>query len=163
MGRWRFGVLLLGLLGGLAACAPPPPPPPTVVNVSLTASKDVNPTPGGQGTPLQITVYQLGSDAAFGSAEFFQLFSQDAATLKTDLVKKDQYILAPGQTKTATINPLDTVTAIGIFAAYQNYQAATWRAVVSVAPHKTTTITVQAGAKGIVVTTDPASALKPGS
>ncbi len=162
MGRCRVGVLVLGLLGGLAGCAPPPPPP-TVVALTLAADPDVNPTPSGQGAPLVLRVYQLSSDAAFGTAEFFQLFGQDQATLKTDLVKKDEYILAPGQTKTATLNPLDPVTAIGIFAAYQNFQAVTWRATVEVAAHKTTKINVQAGAKGIVVKTDPAAALKSGS
>ena len=39
----------------------------------------------------------------------------------------------------------------------------TWRAVVDVAPNKTTNINVQATAKGIVVKTDPAAALKPAS
>ncbi len=162
MGRWHVGVLVLGLLGGLAGCAPAPPPP-TVVALTLAAGPDVNPGPTGQGAPLVVRVYQLGSDAAFGNAEFFQLFSQDQATLKTDMVKRDEYILAPGQTKTTTLNPTDMVTAIGIFAAYRDFQAAAWRATVNVAPHQTTRIDVQAGAKGIVVKTDPAAALKSGS
>jgi type VI secretion system protein VasD len=162
MGRWRVGVLLLGLLGVLAGCASPPPPP-TVVMVTLTADANDNPTPTGQGAPLVVRIYQLSSDAAFSSAEFFQLFSQDQATLKTDLVKKDEYILPPGQTKTATLSPMDPVTTIGIFAAYQNFAAVTWRAEVTVTPHQTTKINVQAGAKGIIVKTDPASALKSGS
>jgi type VI secretion system protein VasD len=163
MGRWRIGVLMLGLLGVVGGCSSPPPPPPTVVMVSLKADANDNPTPTGQGAPLVVRIYQLSSDAAFSTAEFFQLFSADQATLKTDLVKKAEYILAPGQTKTATINPTEPVTDIGIFAAYQNYAAVTWRAVVTVAPHQTTKINVEAGAKGIVVKTDPASALKTGS
>ena len=163
MCRWHVGVLVLGLLGSLAGCTPPPPPP-TVVAVTLAAGPDVNPSPTGQSAPLVVRVYQLGSDAAFGNAEFFQLFSQDQATLKTDLVKHDEYILAPGQTKSATLNPTDPVTAIGIFAAYRDFQgASSWRATITVAPHQTTSINVQAGAKGIVVKTDPASALKSGS
>jgi type VI secretion system protein VasD len=157
-----LGLLTLGLLTVLAACAPPPPPP-TVVNLTLVATSDVNGTPGGQGAPLVVRIYQLSSDAAFSGAEFFQLFNQDAATLKSDLVKKDEYILAPGQTKTATLNPNSTVTEIGIFAAYRSFQTVTWRAVVDVAPNKTTNINVQATAKGIVVKTDPAAALKPAS
>ena len=114
-------LLALGLLSGLAACAPAPPPP-TVVNLTLIATSDVNATPGGQGAPLVVRVYQLSSDAAFSGAEFFQLFNQDAATLKSDMVKKDEYILAPGQTRTATLNPNATVTEIGIFAAYRGFR-----------------------------------------
>lgn len=162
MGRWRVGLLVLALLGALAGCAPAPPPP-TVVNVALAADANDNASASGQGAPLVVSIYQLSSDAAFGTAEFFQLFSADAATLKSDMVKKDQYILAPGGSKSATLNPVSTVTSIGIFAAYQNFQGVTWRAVVDVAPNKTTNIKVQAGAKGIVVTTDPAAALKSGS
>jgi type VI secretion system protein VasD len=161
-GRLAQAFLVLGLLSGLAACAPAPPPP-TVVGLTLAAAPDVNATPGGQGAPLVVRVYQLSSDAAFSGAEFFQLFNQDAATLKTDLVKKDEYILAPGATKTATLNPMSTVTEIGIFAAYRSFQTVTWRAVVNVAPNKTTNINVQATAKGLVVKTDPAAALKPAS
>jgi type VI secretion system protein VasD len=163
LGRLAPALLALGLLSSLAGCAPPPPPPPTVVALTLVATSDVNAAPGGPGAPLVVRVYQLSSDAAFSGAEFFQLFQQDAATLKTDLVKKDEYILAPGQTKTAALNPMSTVTEIGIFAAYRSFQTVTWRATVDVAPNKTTTINVQAGAKGIVVKTDPAAALKPGS
>jgi len=162
MGRWRVSLLVLALFGALAGCGPAPPPP-TVVNLTMAADANDNPTPTGQGAPLVISVYQLSSDAAFSTAEFFQLFSADQATLKSDLVKKDQYILAPGGSKSATFNPVATVTAIGIFAAYQNFNGVTWRAVVEVAPNKTTNIKLQAGAKGIVVTTDPASALKSGS
>jgi type VI secretion system protein VasD len=158
---WGTAAVLVAIVFGLAGCSPPPPPP-TVVNLSLAADQDVNPGPGGLGAPLQVRIYQLSSDAAFSGAEFFQLFSQDQATLKSDLVKQDQYILAPGQTKTATLNPMDNVTAIGIFAAYRNFQGAKWRAVVNVTPHQTTKVTVQAGAKGLTVKTDPASALKPG-
>ncbi len=62
--------------------------------------------------------------------------------------------------RNVTLNPPDAVTAIGIFAAYRNYQGAKWRATGAVAPHQTTTITMQAGATGINVTTNPASALK---
>ena len=160
--RFAQALLALGLLSTLAACAPAPPPP-TVVNLTLVATSDVNGTPGGAGAPLVVRVYQLSSDAAFSGAEFFQLFNQDAATLKSDQVKKDEYILAPGQTKTATLNPMSTVTEIGIFAAYRSFQTVTWRAVVAVAPNKTTNINVQATAKGIVVKTDPAAALKPAS
>jgi len=163
VGRLPVALVALGLLGSLASCSPPPPPPPTVVTVSLTATSDVNAAPGGPGAPLVVRVYQLSSDAAFSGAEFFQLFQQDAATLKTDLVKKDEYILAPGQSKSATLNPMSTVTEIGIFAAYRSFQTVTWRAAVDVAPNKTTAINVQAGAKGIVVKTDPPAALKPGS
>jgi type VI secretion system protein VasD len=161
-GRLALGAALgSGLLAALAGCAPPPPPPPTVVNLTMTASQDVNPTPAGQGAPVQIVVYQLGSASSFNGAEFFQLFNQDQATLGGDLIKKDTSILTPGQTKTSTLSPTDPVKVLGVFAAYQNYQTVIWRGSVPIPPHETTNVTVTANKTGVTVTA--AAAGKPGS
>lgn len=147
------GALMAFVLGAaLAGCAaPPPPPPPTVINLTLTATPDANPTTAGQGAPVALRVYQLAATSAFTGAEFFQLFNQDQATLGPDLIKRDDVIVSPGATKTLTLMPLDTVKAIGIFAAYRDYASTVWRASTAVVPHKTTPVTVTAGRTGITL------------
>ncbi|MGH9467858.1 MAG: type VI secretion system lipoprotein TssJ [Terriglobales bacterium] len=155
MGRWLPGTAALALLAALAGCSPPPPPPPTVVNLTLTATKDVNPNAGGQAAPVAVRVYQLESTSTFDNAEFFPLFNDDKTALKTALVERDDYILAPGATKTVTLKPKDQVTALGIFAAYQNFQQAKWRADVAVPAHKTTTVTVTFAKDGITTKASP--------
>ena len=144
-------VLGFGLLAAVAGCAPAPPPP-TVVNLTLSASLDVNPSQSGQAAPVQIVVYQLASASGFNGAEFFQLFNKDAATLGADMLKRDQFILAPGETKTATLMPTDAVKTLGVFAAYQGYQAVKWRGTVDIPPHQTTSVTVTAAKSGLTVT-----------
>lgn len=155
MARWLGGMVALGLLAApLAGCGgkpPPPPPPPTMVQLTLAAGTDANPDPAGAGAPVVLRVYQLGSAGGFESAEFFQLFNQDQATLKGDLVKREEFILAPGQRKTLTIMPTDQVRAIGVFAAYRDFQSATWRVDAEVPPHKTTRLTVTAGRAGLTL------------
>jgi type VI secretion system protein VasD len=142
--------IILGVLTAVAACSAPPPPP-TVVQLTLTATPDVNPSPSGQGAPLVVRVYQLGSTSAFTGAEFFPLFNQDQATLGTDLVKRDELTLVPGQTRTLTLTPTEQVKSIGVFAAYRDFQHATWRGSADVPPHQTTKVTVQAAGDGISV------------
>lgn len=160
MARWLGAALGFGMVAALAACAapPPPPPPPTVVVLTLTATKDANPSPDGQGAPVALRVYQLAGTANFTAAEFFDLFSHDQTALKTDLVKRDDLTLAPGQSRTLTLQPSDQVKAIGVFAAYRDYAGATWRASVEVPPHKTTKVTVTAGRTGLSVPPPPAPA-----
>jgi type VI secretion system protein VasD len=154
-------ILLLGLLAAVAGCGgPPPPPPPTIVTLTLTATPDVNPTPAGptsasEGAPVVLRIYQLASTSAFTGAEFFPLFNQDQASLGPDLIKRDELILVPGQTKTLTLTPTDAVKAIGVFAAWRDFQHATWRGHVDVPPHQTTKITVRAARDGISVTVQP--------
>ena len=96
-------------------------------------------------------IYQLGSASAFSGAEFFPLFNQDQATLGPDLVKHDELTLVPGQTRTLTLTPADPVKAIGVFAAYRDFQHAAWRGSADVPPHQTTKLTVRAAGDGIAV------------
>ena len=151
MGRWFRGLTALLLVALVAGCGAPPPPPPTVVKLTVTATKDVNGPAGGSGAPVMLRIYQLSGTNSFTNADFFQIFNHDAATLGTDLVHKDQLLLAPGTTKTMTLNPKDQVTALGFFAAYGNFASATWRATAPVPAHKTTAITVTVGASAITV------------
>ncbi len=160
----RTGMAGLVLLAALAGCAaPPPPPPPTVVNITMTAATNANPTAAGQGAPVALRIYQLGSKAGFNGAEFFPLYNTDAATLGTDLVKRDDFILAPGQTQTTTLTPRDDVTAIGVFAGYRDFQHATWRATADIPPHRTTKLTITAGHDGITIKAETPPAPKSGS
>lgn len=146
----RLGAMIV--LAALAGCAaPPPPPPPTVVNITMKADSNANPGPNGQGAPVALRIYQLGSEAGFKGAEFFPLYNKDQATLGSDLVKRDDFILAPGQTQTTTVTPRDDVKAVGVFAGYRDFQHATWRATAAIPPHRTTTLTITAGHDGITL------------
>lgn len=161
-------VAVLGV-SGLAGCAPPPPPPPpppTLVNVSITTAANANPNSAGQGAPVIIRVYQLGSSAGFEKAEFFRLLNQDAATLGSDVIKKDEFLLPPGSSKMLKLEPASTVNSIAVFAAYRDFGHVNWRGVADVPEHKTTEITVKADASGINVaakTIEPPPPAKPGS
>ena len=96
MARYAHVVAVLLPLLAFAGCSAPPPPPPTQVNLTLSATADVNPTTSGQAAPVVVRVYQLASTSGFEGAEFFPLFNQDQSVLKTDLVKKDEFLLSPG-------------------------------------------------------------------
>ncbi len=127
------------------------------MNLTLTTSADANPTASGQGAPLVVRVYQLASSAGFENAEFFRLYNQDSATLGNDLLKKDEYLLPPGTSKTVKLEPSASVKAIGMFAAYRDFRNATWRGTADVPANKTTDVTVAADAKGISVKAAPAA------
>ena len=66
-------------------------------------------------------------------------------------------LLTPGETKTTTLSPTDQVKALGIFAAYRDFQKEKWRTTVPVPPHKTTPVTVEIGHDGVSVKPPPKS------
>ena len=153
--RLREAVIVTAAVTLAACAAPPAPVPPTIANVALMAAADTNPTRAGQPAPVVVRVYQLGSTAAFEKAEFYQLLNNDTASLGTDLVKKDEYLLAPGTSKTELLTVPDTVRAIGVFAAYREFGRVTWRATVALPPHATTAVTVTAAKTGISAAAAP--------
>jgi len=149
-------VLASAALFSLAACSGAPPPPPTIVNLTMTTTADVNPTAAGQGAPVALRIYQLGSSAGFEKAEFFRLYNSDSAALGSDIVKKDEYLLPPGTTRAVSVQPPGPVTTLGVFAGYRDFSHANWRATVPIPPNKTTNVTVKADAKGVTVQAAPA-------
>ena len=157
---YRMAALGLVLLA-VSCAAPPPPPPPTIVNVSLATTATVNQTPDKKGAPIVLRLYQLSSPAGFNGAEFFQLFNKDQATLGTDLVKREDFELSPGQTKSATLTPTDMVKAVGVFGAYRDFQHVTWRGVADIPAHLTTTLTITADSDGVTVKAETAPPPKP--
>jgi type VI secretion system protein VasD len=159
--------LALAMLLLTAECSgpppPPPPPPPTLVKVDVSAATNANPTPEGQGAPVDTRVYQLASKSAFDGAEFFAIYKSDTATLGPDLIKKDQFLLVPGDTKSLSFSPTDAVKAIGVFTAYRDFQNVKWRVSADIPPHQTTTLTVTADSTGVtlVAKSEKPPAVKP--
>ena len=141
--------VLCGLL--LAGCGGPPPPPPTVVEAKVSAAADAN-----GAAPVSLRIYQLVSPAGFEAAQFFPLFNGDAAVLKDDLVKRDDLLLAPGQSRSLTLSPPDRAKAIGVFGAYRDYEKVSWRGVAAIPPNATSVLSVTAGASGLSVKIEPA-------
>ena len=155
-----FAVTVLAALAVLAGCGGPPPIPPTLVTARISAGPDVNAGPDGASAPVAVRIYQLASPAGFAGAQFFPLFNGDAAVLKDDLVKRDDLLLAPGQSTTLALKPPDRVQAIGVFAAYRDYEHVVWHAVADVPAHQTSTLTVTAGRAGVTARIDPVKPAK---
>lgn len=162
----RAGALFVGVLVVATGCSkppppPPPPPPPASVSLQISAGADANATPQGEGAPVVIRIYQLNVTSAFDGAEFYQLYHADAATLGTDMIKQQELLLSPGASKTLVISPPETVHSIGVFAAYADFQNATWRATADVPAHQATKMIVTADRAGIKLTSTSVKSAAP--
>ena len=128
---------------------PPPPPPPTMVNLTLTATADVNPTAASRARRWRCGFTSSASTANFNSAEFFPLYKADGDA-EDRLVKREEYVLAPGQTQDGDDHAgRDRSSRSALFAAFRDFQHATWRGAAEIQPNKTTNLTVTAGRDGV--------------
>lgn len=140
---WLWILLILALQGCASTPEPEPPPPPTIVKLQIESAAIINPDVDGKASPVMLRIYELHDTGVFGSADFFALFDREQATLAADLVRKQEFAVTPGDSKTLTVEPDDDVRALGFFAAFRQLDTAQWRAIAAVAAHQTRSYTVK--------------------
>ena len=142
-----FGFVILPLI--LSSCGlfggkeeEPPPPPPTMVELSIETSKDANPGADGSGSPVLIRVYELKGPVNFKNSDFFALYEKEDIALASDLIRKSELIMKPGESRTLEFKADDATGFVGVFAAFRQLDTAQWRALAAVPPHRTTIVHV---------------------
>ena len=141
-----FGLHPLAALGVallLSACGSAPPKPASVTG-TVEASAQVNPSASKRPSPILIRVYELKSVATFNGADFMSLYQRDQAELGGDFVAREEFVLAPGETRAfrKTLSP-DT-HFLGVVAAFRDLDRSTWRSVVAVDPNKNQQVVIKA-------------------
>lgn len=115
----------------LAACASADPKPrePLGLDLTVNATATVNPDDQQRAAPIVVRLYELKTDSAFNTADFYTLQDKDKTVLSDDLVKRDQFQLRPGEHVTIRRVANPASTKLGVLAAYRDLPNAVWRAV----------------------------------
>jgi type VI secretion system protein VasD len=92
-----------------------------------------------------LRIYELKSAAAFNSADFMSLYQRDQAELSTDLLGKDEFVLAPGESKSFAKTLAPETRFLGVVAAFRDLEHSKWRSVVTIQPGKKQQVTIRAG------------------
>jgi type VI secretion system protein VasD len=154
-------ILLFTLALLLGACASdPPPPPPTLVELTLMASDQLNPTPLGSAAPLRVKLYQLKGTATFDRADFFALFDKASATLGAELVEEEELLVRPGETLALQREMDSTAGYLGVVAGFRDLDRAVWRRAVAVVPQQTSRMIITFDARSVVIAPAPIPAAK---
>ncbi|EDW0318292.1 type VI secretion system lipoprotein TssJ [Salmonella enterica] len=128
--RWLCAVAMpfaLLLLSGCGSSDALPDLESQRLDLSVKASDKVNPDNQKKAAPIEIRVYELKNDAAFTTADYWSLHDNDKSVLTDDLVRRDSFILRPGEEKKLR-RPLNAqTTAIGVLAGYRNLAKSVWR------------------------------------
>lgn len=125
-----FSLLALVLTGCQAVYATFPPS----TKLHFKVAADINPDIEGRPSPVIIRVYELASKTVFENQDFFALYDNPEAILRTDLLKKDELVFEPGQRNEYRMALQPATKAVALVAAYRDIEGARWRAVVDVKP-----------------------------
>lgn len=137
---------------------PPEPATPAAANKPVTTSVELtlhgeagmNPDGRGRASPLVTRIYALKSPASFELADFFTLFEHDAATLGSDLIRREERLLRPGAFQRLEWQLPPEVTAIGLIGAYRDLGRARWRQVIPIRAGQPQQLTAAFGPRGIL-------------
>jgi len=99
----------------------------TAISVDIIATSNLNPDVNSRPSPVVVRLYQLKTPGKFEAADFNSLYNNDAATLGSDLVKREEYILRPGELQQYKNEPSDEARYLGVVAAFRNIDSAGWK------------------------------------
>lgn len=109
---------------------------PVPVQFSIHASTGVNPAASGRPSPVVVRFYELRNAANFLSADYFSLHQDEAVMLGDELVSRQEYVMAPGETRLVRRRADLQTRHIGIAASFRNLEDSVWRAVSALpSPH----------------------------
>ena len=158
LGRISTLALAAGIAVAAAGCGgkkkePPPPPPapkpPARLDVEVKTTGNAN----AGGLPIVVRVYELKSQGAFSSADFFSLYENDAATLADALVSREEMTMAPGQSRAISKELGPGVTYVGVLGAFRDIDKAQWRSLVPVSGDADNQLAVTVGSDSIRIQT----------
>jgi type VI secretion system protein VasD len=148
MSRYQLA-LACTLVAALAcvSCGKPPKPPDAAMTIAadaetkvkapmtISASANANPDANGRPSPVVVRVYQLRADTAFNGADFFALFDDDQKVLGPELISRDEFTLAPADSRTIDVAVSGQTRFVGAIAAFRDIRNSQWRTLVP-APRK---------------------------
>ncbi|UFN56778.1 MULTISPECIES: type VI secretion system lipoprotein TssJ [Microbulbifer] len=108
----------------------------TNVELTLSATTDVNPDSDGRSSPVVVRVFMLADDRQFSREEFLNLYENAESRLGRDLI--DTVILkefAPGEERVETLGLTPEVKYIGLLAEFVQYQRAESLMLLPIKPH----------------------------
>ncbi|TFY88000.1 type VI secretion system lipoprotein TssJ [Pseudomonas nabeulensis] len=126
-------LIMLALLAGCSSVSPFSTL--TKLDLTLTASDEVNPDGHGRPSPVVVQLLELRHPVAFENADFFSLYGRGEHALPKDWVADEELELRPGEQLKLKLNIAPQSRYVGVLAAYRDLPHVQWRVVLPV-PHR---------------------------
>lgn len=135
----------------LAGCAGPRLKPPTEADVVLHATAGVNPDASGRPSPVVVSIYELRAAGRFTAADFLSLHERANQALAADLVRREEVLLAPGESKRLNLRLQEGSHYLGITGGFQRFGEARWRGLAAIPEGRTSRVVVRVDTTSVSV------------
>jgi type VI secretion system protein VasD len=120
-------------------------PAPAVVDLTVSAGRDLNQDAAGTPRSVAVRVYALSSRARFSGADAYALMDRDRAVLGDEGSLAEEIVMRPGESRKLTLLPKPGVHYIGAIVLFQDIDRARWRAVTPIAASGPTKLMLAVG------------------
>ncbi|MGE1155546.1 type VI secretion system lipoprotein TssJ [Pseudomonas kitaguniensis] len=128
--------VVMGLLAGCSSLSPFSTL--TKLDLTLTASEQLNPDLNGRPSPVVVQLLELRHPVAFEHADFFSLYERAEATLTQDWARSEELELRPGEHVAFKLRSEPHSRYVGVVAAYRDLPHVQWRWVLALTPQQVT-------------------------
>ncbi len=97
--------------------------------VVVSANAMINPNEKAQTQPVVVTLYQLKEDNNFNHTDFFSLYQTPKQALGAEYISSQEWIIAPGATKTIPWKIDPDTNFLGALAAFQEHGETDWQSI----------------------------------
>ena len=117
----------------------------------IEASTHVDPDMRNRPSPIVTRLYELTSANRFRTADFFDLYENESATLAGAIVRREEFAVVPLGKLTIEKQLQPSTRFIGVIAAYRDIDKAAWRAIAPIELNSTNRLAVRLEPTGIVI------------
>ncbi len=138
-----------GIFGGTSE------PEPVILDLTISASKNLNPDIEKRASPIVIRIYQLTQIDTFNNSDFFALYENDQSILAKDLKYREEIEIKPGQ---SSVKPLEINAAskyIAVLAAFRDLDRAQWKSFLEIDPLNLQSLKIELGEFKVIIDTVP--------
>ncbi|NOR69502.1 MAG: type VI secretion system lipoprotein TssJ [Methylomarinum sp.] len=128
---------------------------PITLNLTISASKKLNPDIEKRASPIVIRIYQLTQIDTFNNSDFFALYENDQSILAKDLKYREEIEIKPGQSSIKTLEINSTSKYIAVLAAFRDLDRAQWKSFLEIDPLNLQSLKIELGEFKVIIDTVP--------
>jgi len=155
--RYHVAAVLACAMSGLAGCTSVPSTSAATAaapnsRITLVTQPDINPDASGRPSPVPVRVYLLRSAERLARADYFQIIDHERDVLGSDLIKREDVVMRPGESYVVILERRREEAAIGVVVGYRNIEQANWRVISPIPNSGELTVTLDAARANVETT-----------
>ena len=124
---------------------------PVTLDLTISASKKLNPDIENRASPIVIRIYQLTQIDTFNNSDFFALYENDQTLLAKDLKYREELEIQPGQSTTKTLEISVDSKYIAVLAAYRDLDKAQWKSFLEIDTLNPQPLKIEVGESAVIL------------